>query len=315
MKDMITILKTEYGINCLSIVPQKGGWSALAYKVSDGAKNYFLKAYETNRSSTSKLTAMIDIHVPVTIWLNQNTNLCGKLPVPILTKNGDFKYKDKHAVYLLYQYIDGETIGDSVLTEKQVEQFCNMITELHSSNEALMSFDVKKITETFRLPFLQVLKKNLISNFESLPVDLKALLFDRLHSLDRLIHCIEMLSLSLIRNTPRMVLCHTDIHNWNLIQTNDTLILIDWEGMKVAPPEADIMFLTDKPYYDRFLKIYREKHPDFQVNPDAMEFYMAKRKLEDAWEFVEQLLFDSQDEESRSQTLQYLKKLLEDIEA
>lgn len=315
MKDMIYILKTEYGINCLSIVTQKGGWSALAYKVSDGVKNYFLKAYETSRSSTSKLTAMIDIYVPLTIWLNQNTNLSGKLPVPVLTKNGDFRYKDKHAVYLLYEYIDGETIGDGALTEKQVEQFCNMIAELHSSNEVHMSFDVKKIKEDFHLPFLQSLKKNLIQNFENLPGDLKTLFFDRLHFVDRLIHRTEMLSLSLIKNTPKMVLCHTDLHNWNLMRTNDTLILIDWEGMKIAPPEGDIMFLTDKPYYERFLKIYREKHPDFRVNSDAMEFYMARRKLEDTWEFVEQLLFDTQDEESRSQTFQYLKMVLEDIEA
>ncbi|QOR36867.1 aminoglycoside phosphotransferase family protein [Clostridium sp. 'deep sea'] len=315
MKDINYMLKTAYGINCRSIVLQQGGWSALAYKVFDGAKNYFLKAYEVSRSSTSKLTSMIDIYVPVTMWLNQNPNLSGKLPMLVLTKNGDFKYKDKHAIYLLYEYIEGETIGNGTLTEKEVEQFCNMIAELHCFNEVNMFFDVKKIKETFNLPFLQPLKENLIQYCDNLPEDLKALLINHLNIVDRLIHSTEKLALSLIKNTPRMVLCHTDLHNWNLMRTKNTLILIDWEGLKIAPPEADIMFLKDKPYYHRFLKIYQKRHRDFRVNPDALQFYIARRKLEDIWEFVEQLLFDSQDKESRSQTFQYLKMELEDIVA
>ncbi len=71
-----------------------------------------------------------------------------------------------------------------------------------------------------------------------------------------------------------MVFCHTDLHNWNLMQSKNILILIDWEGLKVAPPEADLMFLKEKPYYKCFLDIYQEKHPDFQVNSDSMEFYL-----------------------------------------
>ncbi|WP_246579075.1 hypothetical protein [Alkaliphilus flagellatus] len=84
--------------------------------------------------------------------------------------------------------------------------------------------------------------------------------------------------------------------------------------MKVAPPEADLMFLKQKPYYKCFLDIYKEKHPDFQVNTDTMEFYLARRMLEDTWELTEELLFDCQNEESRSQTLKYLKALLDDME-
>jgi len=46
-----------------------------------------------------------------------------------------------------------------------------------------------------------------------------------------------------------------------------------------------------------------------------MEFYLARRMLEDTWELAEQLLFDSQNEESRSQTIKYLKAILNDIES
>jgi aminoglycoside phosphotransferase (APT) family kinase protein len=315
MEKIINILKTEYGINCLSVISQKGGWSASAYKVSDGAKIYFLKAYEINRSSTPKLTSMIDIYIPITIWLNQNTKLSDKLPVPIVTKDGSYRCQDNHAIYLLYEYIDGDTIGDDELSDEQVAQLSDMIAELHSFSSTQIPCDSLKIIEDFSLPFLQPLKEHIIQNFENLASDLKELLKGRVRSVEKLMQRAETLSRFLIKNKPKMIFCHTDLHNWNLMQSKNTLILIDWEGLKVAPPEADLMFLKEKPYYKCFLDIYQEKHPDFQVNSDAMEFYLARRMLEDIWEFAEQLLFDSQNKESRSQTLKYLKAILDDIES
>ncbi|MBU5484244.1 aminoglycoside phosphotransferase family protein [Clostridium sp. MSJ-11] len=314
MENIINILKTEYGIKCLTITPQKGGWSASAYKVSDGVENYFLKAYEINRASTPKLTSMIDIYIPITIWLNQNTKLSHKLPVPVVTKAGNYKCQDNHAIYLLYEYIDGETIGDDELSNEQVAQISDMIAELHSFSSTQIPFDSLKIREDFSLPFLQPLKEHIVQNFEYLANDLKELLKGRIWSIEKLMQRAETLSRFLIKNKPKMVFCHTDLHNWNLMQSKNTLILIDWEGLKVAPPEADLMFLKEKPYYKYFLDVYKEKHLDFQVNSDAMEFYLARRMLEDTWELAEQLLFDSQNEESRSQTLKYLKALLDDME-
>ncbi len=314
MENIINILKTEYGINCLSVTSQKGGWSASAYKVSDGVKNYFLKAYEINRASTPKLTSMIDIYIPITIWLDQNTKLSGKIPVPVVTKDGNYRCQDNHAIYLLYEYIDGETIGDDELSDDQVAQLSEMIAELHSFSSTQIPCDSLKIREDFSLPFLQPLKEHIIQNFEHLANDLKELLKGRIGSIEKLMQRAETLSLFLINNKPKMVFCHTDLHNWNLMQSKNLLILIDWEGLKVAPPEADLMFLKEKPYYKYFLDVYQEKHPDFQVNSDAMEFYLARRILEDIWELAEQLLFDSQNKESRSQTLKYLKALLDDME-
>lgn len=43
MHKLINVLKKQYGINCINITEQMGGWSALAYKATDGVKDYFLK--------------------------------------------------------------------------------------------------------------------------------------------------------------------------------------------------------------------------------------------------------------------------------
>ena len=47
--------------------------------------------------------------MPVLRWLSDRTALSGKLPVPLLTTNGEYKCEDDDAVYVLYEYIAGET--------------------------------------------------------------------------------------------------------------------------------------------------------------------------------------------------------------
>ncbi|WP_187117403.1 hypothetical protein [Clostridium amazonitimonense] len=132
-----------------------------------------MKAYELNRASTPKLTSMIDIYIPITIWLNQNTKLSRKIPVSVVTKDGNYRCQDNHAIYLLYEYIDGETIGDDELSDEQVVQLSDMIAELHSFISTQIPYDSFKIREDFALPFLQPLKEHIIENFENLARDLK----------------------------------------------------------------------------------------------------------------------------------------------
>ena len=132
MENIRCILKEFYDIDITCILPQKGGWASLAYKVSNKNQSYFLKVYEKSRASTPKLTALIDQYVPVMVWLMKNSYLNGKISVPILTGSGEYKCENENAIYLLYEYIEGETIGDQDLTDNQVRQLSKMITELHS---------------------------------------------------------------------------------------------------------------------------------------------------------------------------------------
>lgn len=312
MDKIKSIIKKHYGIDCINITKQIGGWSALAYKVTDEVNEYFLKIYEKSRASTPKLTALIDQYIPITIWLNDNTDLSGKIPVPLLTKDGKIKCEDDEGIYLLYEYIDGRTIGNNELSEKQICQLSEIISILHCYNDEI-PINMEAIKEDFDLPFLSQFRGILSKKSNSLPNDVKELIEIHMKSIEYLIATVEKLSTSLKLDNPRMVLCHTDIHNWNLMQTSQELILIDWEGLKLAPPEADLMFLTDKPYYSLLIDIYCQSHEKFEINQKSLKFYKSRRKLEDIWEWLEQILFDNQDEYSRIESFDYLKRELEDI--
>lgn len=312
MNQVKCILKDFYDIEINEVLPQQGGWASLAYKVFNKNQSYFLKVYEKGRASTPKLTALIDQYVPILVWLINNSNLNGKITVPLITSSGEYKCEDENAIYLLYEYIEGETIGDQDLTDDQVRQLSKMITELHSFGKDI-PVETAAIKEDFEVPFLQMLRQLLQKGRNDFPSEVWELIHSYILQLNDLIYTLEEHSQNLKNSKLRMALCHTDLHNWNLMQSGQELILIDWEGLKLAPPEADLMFLVDKPYFNEFLSIYQKTHQNFSINPEAMTFYKGKRRLEDIWEFMEQLLYDKQEEQERVITMNYLQEELNGI--
>lgn len=312
MNNIFCILKNHYGLEAIDVVSQQGGWAALAYKVTAGNRSYFLKMYEKSRASTPKWTALIDEYAPILAWLSQHRLLKGKIPVPLLTNHGYYKCEDDEGIYMLYDYIDGETVGEKKLTAAQVVQLSEIIAELHSYGEEI-PVNTEKIKESFDVPFLRQLKNALDQDCKRLPSDIKTVIQPHAGQVRHLIHRVEEWSIALKKGQVRLALCHTDIHHWNLMQSGQHLILIDWEGLRLAPVESDFMCLVDEPYYPEFVRVYREKHKNFDIHPGALRFYKGRRKLEDIWEFLEQLLFDGQADAEREKTMASLAKELEEI--
>ncbi|WP_096186432.1 aminoglycoside phosphotransferase family protein [Evansella halocellulosilytica] len=310
MDQIKRVLKDSYNIDALEVSPQQGGWSALAYKVRDLKKSYFLKVYEKHRSSTPKLTAMIDLYVPILIWLTENSGLKDHVPVPILTKDGKCKCEDEENIYLLHEFIEGETIGEKRLTNKQVEQLAVFISELHRYGGEI-PVETGAIKEDYNAPFITSLHKTINYDQNEFPFDIWELVHPYVTNINHLIERVQLLSESLKSKELKLSLCHTDLHNWNMMQAGQQFILIDWEGLKLAPVEADLMFLHDKSYFNEFLNIYAKAHPNFTMNEEALQFYQWKRRLEDIWELIEQLVFDKQDKNEKALTMKYLKEELE----
>lgn len=215
MDRLQNMLKDYYGLEHTEITPQQGGWAALAFRVRDVKQTYFLKVYEKSRASTPKWTALIDDYVPVMLWLEEHSLLKGKIPVPILTKDGRYQCEDDEGIYLLYEYIVGDTIADQELSEDQVRQLAEMIAELHRYGEEV-PLVTSAMKESFRVPFLEQLRSTLDGE---LPYDLGKVLLHHIDSLKKLMLKIEELSEALKKRDMRMALCHTDVHGWNLMST------------------------------------------------------------------------------------------------
>ncbi|MED1917362.1 aminoglycoside phosphotransferase family protein [Bacillus thuringiensis] len=308
-----TILRHQYDIDAVDVTPQQGGWSALAYKVISDQQSFFLKVYEKSRASTPKWTALIDKYVPIIQWLSRQTRLQGKIPVPLLTRNAAYKHEDDMGIYQLFAYIEGKTIGNQALNSLQVRQLAEIIAELHLYGEEI-PVSTAAIKEDFRIPFAEQFREMLNEDIHRLPDDVNEIVKPFANILATRMNDLEMIAEELRGSEVKMKLCHTDIHNWNLMQSGQQLILIDWEGLRLAPVEADLMFLVDQPFFEEFMAIYQMTHTNYVVNRQALEFYQIRRILEDICELLEQLLFDEQEEQDRVGTIGHLKGELRKIE-
>lgn len=313
MNKISNVLKTQFDVECSDIVKTIGGLSASAYKIKTKNDNFFLKVYNKKLTQTPLWIENIDNYMPVLLWLNKNTKLQGKIIHPIATNNGGYRYEDEEYVYILFDYIEGKTIAKNPLTYTQITEIAEIMAYLHSYGQQI-PINMDRIRENFDVHFCYSLENYIADNYATSPDDIKEILQPCLEQLKSKIDETKSLSNKVKQKDNKMVLCHTDAHGWNLMQS-DHIVLVDWEGMKLAPAEADLFMFAIKDYWDIFLKHYKNIRPEFELDQDMLSFYTLRRKLEDIWAFLESILYDDLPCERRISALAYLSNECKNLSA
>lgn len=313
MTGLTEVLRRQYAIDATAITPCEGGLSALAFRVDAPTGPYVLKVYDKGRAAASQWTSRIDSYVPVLDWLNRHTALHGRIVEPVYTVDGRCKHEDAESVYLLCRYMEGFTVGDADLTEDQDRELGRIVGLLHCHGESDLPCPAGLLREDFSLPFCDSLATLLATGQPQLEGTSNKLVQEHRESLGQAVaHC-QMLAAQMKAREHKQVLCHSDIHNFNLIQ-GDRLVLIDWEGLMLAPRERDLMFIAGQEHIDPFLDAYTQHHPGYTVDKTLLGFYLLRRDLEDIWAFLEHLVFDAMDEGEWKQTMAFLDGLLKKLE-
>jgi len=308
MDNIAGLLQSVYGIVAETVTPAIGGWSALAYKIDSAQGTYFLKAYEKKKSGATALLEKLNLCMSVASWLESNTGLKGRIIAPLLTKQGDIKSETQDFTYLLFSYIDGVTLRTTPLSVFQQEELADIIAELHRHG-ADMPFDFSSIRETFEIPCAELL------NLQNKPDD-SLCVYRQYDMLMKAIDNAHKLAERAKKENLPFVLCHADIHGWNLMQS-DNLFLIDWESIKFAPVEADLYtFWGDwywgdskwGSYWDAFLPVYQRLHPKYIVREEILRFYQIRRHIEDVNDFFRQYLYDDMTEAETHEVVSLMER-------
>lgn len=299
------ILKTQFGVECIDLTEIHGGLSAMNYKIETDGKTFFLKVYDKKKAQASLWTENINCYMPILMWLNENTKLQGKIVRPIKTNTGDYRFDDEENVFLLFDYIKGEPVG-KIMTHAQILEAADIMACLHSNGNEI-PVNTEKVKEDFSVPFCFSLEHFIAENYTISPADVRAILQPCLEQLISKINKVKSLSEKVKQKNIKMVLCHTDAHGWNLMQSGH-LVLVDWEGIKLAPAEADLTMFTKKENWDIFIEHYNKLRPKFILDNDLLLFYVLRRKIEDIWAFIESILSDNQSDEQRKRDLSFLSK-------
>jgi spectinomycin phosphotransferase len=111
----------------------------------------------------------------------------------------------------------------------------------------------------------------------------------------RLIHRADVLGRRLARGSFTRVLCHADLHTWNVLVDGDArLWLVDWDEAVLAPRERDLMFVVGGIARDlvrpgdteRFFQGYGQA----AIDPSLLAYYRYAWAVQDIAAYAEQVL-------------------------
>lgn len=148
---------------------------------------------------------------------------------------------------------------------------------------------------------------------EPVAVRLAAFLKTQHNKTAELVKRSERLALELQEKTPEYILCHGDIHAWNLlIDINDALYMVDWDTLIFAPKERDLMFIGsglggNGHSIQEEETLFYQGYGLTEINPIAMAYYRYQRIIEDIAVYCEQIFLSDEGGEDREQSLEYLK--------
>ena len=203
------------------------------------------------------------------------------------------------------------------MSHRQWVKFGRALKRFHSANIAL------EITENIQREnfssqwrdkvklFLDTIEKKKFD--ERIASELAIFLKNKKTETLKLIERAECLAQKLEQQLPEFVLCHADIHGWNLlIDSNGELFMVDWDTLIFAPKERDLMFIgsglgdsghTPQEEETMFYKGYGTT----KINQSAIAYYRYERIIEDIAIYCEQIFLSDQGGEDRNQSLIYLK--------
>lgn len=302
---------TEYfRLNAPAAAETKGGWSARAFRVESPEGKFFLKVYDKEEHSTAQWTANMEAYLPFVNRLAAE-GLRGRVPEAVPAEDGRLWAEDGRHLYLLTGFLPGEMPGSRPLTGQEAGELGEIVGRLHRTKAAPDDL-ISGVREDFSVPFAGKLAA-MARGETDLPPEAEEIIGLHRGAVAELCQRLGRLSETMAGKALPFVPCHTDIHGWNLL-SGERLVLLDWEGLRMAPMEADFFALAGIRAFPALWEAYRRVRPGAEIREDALEFYRARRRCEDIWEFAARAVYDRLDEKTRRETLAGLQSECEALE-
>jgi spectinomycin phosphotransferase len=196
----------------------------------------------------------------------------------------------------LYPFIDGATGTDAGMTEDHWVTYGAALRQVH---ETVLPPEIARLVR--RESFTPDRYEVITHLDELLPVraftdrserELASFWLERREAVRTLADRAATLGRRLKAANPPLVLCHADIHTWNLlIDTAGQLWIVDWDEIVLAPKERDLMFvvggLSTELVGPREEAWFFEGYGATTVDPLALAFYRSARAISDIGAYAE----------------------------
>jgi spectinomycin phosphotransferase len=308
-EEIIACLRDAYGLTIekVAFLPLGADFNTAVYRITtNNGSDYFLKlrSGEFLEASVSVPKYLADLGIKQVI-------------PPLATKIGQLWTSLASFKAILYPYVEGHNGIEAKLSETQWAQFGAVIKKLHELDiPASITKDVPRAT--FSSKWRETVKSFLgrIENevFEE-PVAVKMALFLKSKSSEilKLVERAEALAITIQTQPLEYILCHADMHGWNLIvDKEDALYIVDWDTLIFAPVERDLMFVGAG-IWDSGLTATEEESLFYQgytqtkINQDAIAYYRFERIIQDIGDYCEYIFLSDEGGDDRMQCFEHLQ--------
>jgi len=271
-----------------TVMPLQPGFVAHAHRIQTATHDVMVKTYDRTRAITARMLEYAPFYLSMTAQLAQHAVLHGRIAPPLARADATFLYDDDIHVSAVFAYVHGVTPRNTPLTTAQLCDMAHTMAHVHRLS-ATMSLPASARIETFVPRWDTRWYRMLTSEWQQLPPELQSLLDDARPSLVTLFQRMRQVSVYLRAHPLPMVLCHSDIHGWNVIVQGAQTCLIDFEGLVLAPAEQDLFCWYGDTAWPAIFATYQQVVGGHVLNPQALYFYQVKRYLEDIYEWVAEL--------------------------
>lgn len=236
---IITCLKTEFRLEIdeLAFLPLGANLNTAVYRAESHDKTpYFVKLRRGDFDPAS-------VTVPkfLSDWGLQ------QIIPPLPTQSGRLWANLPPYKLILYPYFEGSNGFEVDLLDRHRVELGAALKVLHTAViPAAITNSIQR--EQFSPQWRQKVK-SFLAHIEHerfadpLAAELAAFLREKGEETAVLINRAEQLARALQAQPPEFVLCHADIHGWNMLIDDDTLYIVDWDTLIFAPKERDLMFV------------------------------------------------------------------------
>lgn len=287
---IINCLNTNYGFEVakLTFLPIGADINASLYKAqTTGHGSYFVKLKKGHNHELSV----------VVLELLQMTGIQQIIP-PIKSVHGRPTERIEDFTLIVYPFVEGQDGFSRDLTDIQWLKLGQALKQVHEMN--VPSSIETQIRREVYSPKWREAVRSLYIYLDAEPVDevaskLLKFMQKNILAIRRLVDRAEQLSQKLQDQSPKFVLCHSDIHAGNvLLDGNDIIYIVDWDDPIMAPKERDLMFIGggvgnvwNQPHEE---KLFYKGYGKTEIDLPILSYYRHERIVEDIAIYGRELL-------------------------
>ena len=307
--ELKVLLSNAYRLSLQSITFFPEGEDSYGYiVVSEASEKYFAKA------STDVLNSRLE----AVYHLRHRCNIQGVV-APLETRDGALSIPWQDFQVALFPFIEGKSRWDlwkvgKDFTDTELSQAGALLATIHECTEVAAANNLT--VAKYDLPLRQELHTVLAAP-EKIPyqnryqkmlldaiAEYRSEVFQTLERYDNLGRSATALQ------TP-FVITHSDPTPGNLIlDTQNRLHIIDWDGVCFGPPEKDLVAFTGKQFNVVLERYLTERQHDVSLHTDIFGFYIYEWTLNEIRDYGTKILFKNNDAQQNAYDWESLQDYL-----